>query len=114
MKEKILTLCAKVSRVTSQEDRTMVTPLPQVQMGQAADVPTIAVHIAGPNPPDAPTARTATATASLGHSASGAPMAGVLPPASLAPYHLAYQYPLTSGRVPVPELRRFKVKNMLE
>jgi hypothetical protein len=92
----------------------MVAPLLQVQMGQAADVPTIAVHIVGPNPPDAPTASVATATASLGHGASGASMAGVLPPASLAPYHLAYSYPLPSGRVPVPEPRRFKAKNMLE
>jgi hypothetical protein len=92
----------------------MVAPLPQVQTGQAADMPTIAVHIAGPNPLDAPTASAATATALLGHGASGAPIAGVLPPASLAPYHLAYPYPLPSGRVPVPEPRRFKAKNMLE
>jgi hypothetical protein len=114
MKEKILTLCAKVSRVAAQEDCAMVAPLPQVQTGQAVDVPTIAVHIAGPNPPDAPTANAATATASLGHGASGAPMVGVLPPASLAPYHLAYPYPFPSGCVPVPEPRRFKAKNMLE
>jgi hypothetical protein len=114
MKEKILTLRAKVSRVAGWEDCAIVAPLLQVQTGQAADVPTIAVHIAGPNPPDALTASAATATASLGHGASGALMAGVLPPASLAPYHLAYPYPLPSGRVLVPELRRFKAKNMLE
>jgi hypothetical protein len=114
MKEKILTLCAKVSRVAAREDRAMVAPLPQVQMGQAADALTIAVHIAGLNPPDGPTASAATATASLGHGTSGAPMAGVLPPASLAPYHLAYPYPLRSGRVPVPEPRWFKAENILE
>jgi hypothetical protein len=49
-------LRAKVSCVAAQEDRAMVAPLPQVQTGQAADVPTIAVHIAGPNSPDALTA----------------------------------------------------------
>jgi hypothetical protein len=114
MKEKIFTLRTKVSFVAAQEDRAMVAPLPLVQTGQAADVPTIAVHIAGRNPPDVPTTSAATVTASLGQGASGAPMAGVLPPASLAPYHLAYPYPLPSGRVPVPELRRFKAKNMLE
>ncbi len=38
----------------------------------------------------------------------------VLPPASLAPYHLAYPYLLSSGRVPVLDPRRFKAKNMLE
>ncbi len=114
MKEKILTLRAKVSRVTAREDRAMVAPLPQVQTGQAADVPTIAVHIAGPNPPDSLTASAATATASLGHGVSGAPMAGVLPPASFAPYHLVYPYPFPSGRVPVLESCWFKAKNMLE
>jgi hypothetical protein len=114
MKEKIFTLRSKVSRVAAQEDRAMVALLPQVQRGQVADVPTIAVHIAGPNPPDAPTASAATATASLGHGASGVPMAGMLPLAALAPYHLAYPYPVPSGRVPVPEPRRFKAKNMLE
>ncbi len=92
----------------------MVASLPQVQTGQAADVPTIAVHIVGPNPPDALMTSAATATVLLGHSASGAPMAGVLPPAFLAPYHLAYPYSLPSSRVPVPEPRQFKAKNMLE
>jgi hypothetical protein len=114
IKEKILKLCAKVRRVAADEDHTMVASLPQVQTGQAAEVPTIAVHVAGPNPPDAPTVSAATVTASLGHGASGALMAGVLPPVSLAPYHLAYPYCLPSGRVPVPEPRQFKAKNMLE
>jgi hypothetical protein len=114
MKEKILTLRVKVSCVAAQENRTMVTPLPQVQTGQAAEVPTIAVHVMGPNPQDAPTASAETATTSLGQGASGAPIADVLPPASLAPYDLAYPYPLPSGHVLVPEPRRFKAKNMLE
>jgi hypothetical protein len=90
MKEKILTLHAKVSHVAAQEGRAMVAPLLQVQMGQAAEVPTIAVHVTGLNPPDAPRASAATATALLGPGASGALMASVLSPASLAPYHLTY------------------------
>ncbi len=77
-------------------------------------MPTIAVLIAGPNPPDASTASAVTATALLGHGASGAPMAGLLPPASLAPYHLTYPYPLPSGCELVPEPRWFKAENMLE
>ncbi len=92
----------------------MVAPLLQVQTGQAVDVPTIAVYIAEPNHPDSLTASTATATASLEHGASRAPLACVLPLVFLAPYHLAYSYPLLSGHVPVPEPRRFKAKNMLE
>jgi hypothetical protein len=114
MKGKILMLRVKVSRVAAQENRAMVAPLPQVQTGQAADVLTIAVHITRPNPPDALMASTATTTASLGHSASVVPTAGVLLAASLAPYRLAYSYPLPSGCVPVPEPRRFKSENMLE
>jgi hypothetical protein len=114
MKEMILTLRAKVSRVAAQEDCAKVAPLPQVQTGQVADVHTIAVHIAEQIPPDMPTTSAATATASLGHGASGAPMTGVLPPASLAPYHLTYPYPLQSGHVLVQEPRWFKAKNMLE
>jgi hypothetical protein len=114
MKEKILTLRAKVIHVAAHKDCAMVTPLLQVQTGQAAGVPTIAMHIAELNPPDALTASAATATASLGHGVSGASMAGMIPPAFLAFYHLAYPYPLPSGRVPVPELLRFKAKNMLE
>jgi hypothetical protein len=55
----------------------MVAPLPQVQMGQAVEVPTIAVHVVGPNPPDVPSSSTATAASSLGHGASRAPIAGV-------------------------------------
>jgi hypothetical protein len=63
-------LHTKVSRVRAQEDCIMVTPLPQVQMDQVAEVPTIAVHIAGLNPPDALTVSAATAATSLGHGAS--------------------------------------------
>jgi hypothetical protein len=58
MREKILALHAKVSRTAAQEDWAMVVPLvqaaPQVQTGQAVEVPTIAVHVAELNPPDAP------------------------------------------------------------
>jgi hypothetical protein len=114
MKEKILTLRAKVNCIAAQENCVMVSPLPQVQTGQAAEVPTIAVHIAEPNPSDSPMTSAATATALLGHGVSGAPMVAVLPPASLAPYYLTYPFPLPSGYVPVPEPRRFKAKNMLE
>jgi hypothetical protein len=114
MKEKILMLRIKVSHIAAQEGCAMVAPLLQVQTGQAAEMPTIAVHVAGPNPPDALTVSTATATALLGHGASGAPMTGVLPSASLTPYHLAYPHPLQSGHVPVPEAHQFKAKNMLE
>ncbi len=70
MKEKILPLRAKVSRIVPQEDYTMVTPLMQVQMGQVAKVPTIAVHVATPNPPNVLTVSVAPAAASLGHGAS--------------------------------------------
>jgi hypothetical protein len=75
---------------------------------------TIAMLVAGPNPPDAPTASVVTAAALLGHGASGAPIASVLPLASLAPYHLPYPNPLLSGHLPVPEPHQFKAKNMLE
>jgi hypothetical protein len=103
MIEKILTLRAKISRVAAQEDCTMVALSPQVQTHQGADVPTIAMHVAGLNPPDEPAASTAIAAALLGHGVSGVLIAGVLPLASLAPYHPTCQYPLSSGCLPVPE-----------
>jgi hypothetical protein len=114
MKKKIIKLHAKVSCVAAQEDCAMVALLLQVQTGQVAEVPTIAVHVAGLNLPDALTASAATVAASLRHGASGAPIASMLSPVFLAPYHLAYPYPLLSNHVPVPEPRRFKAKNMLE
>jgi hypothetical protein len=92
MKEKILILHMKVSRVAAQEDHTMVAPLPQVQMGLAVEEPPIAVHIVGLNPLDALTVSSATVATSLGHGASRVPIAGVLPSASIAPYHLALPY----------------------
>jgi hypothetical protein len=91
MKEKILTLRAKVSCIAAQEDCAMAAPLPQVLTGQAAEVPTIAVHIVGPNPLDSPTASVATAAALLGHGTSRAPIAGALTPGIPCPLSLCLQ-----------------------
>jgi hypothetical protein len=92
----------------------LVQTAPQTQTGQTAEVPTIMVHVMGPNQLDVPMTSAAIVAACLGHGANGALTAGALPPASLASYHLTYLYPLLSGPIQVPELRWFKAKNILE
>ncbi len=118
MQEKILTLRAKVSRVVAEEARATVAPpaqmAPQEQAGQAPAVPTITLQEAGPRPPDAPTMSATTAAAPLNQGVGTAPITGALPQGPYAPYTLAYPLPLPSGRVPVPEPRRFKAKSTME
>ncbi len=89
-------------------------PLPQVQTGQAAEVPTIAVHVVEPNPPDAPMASAATVAALLGHGTGEVPIAGSLSRVFLTTFNFVYPYPLPSDRVPAPKPRQFEAKNMLE
>lgn len=108
----------KVSCAAAQEDHAMVAPLaqvaPQAQTGQAVKVPTVAVHVGGLNPLDAPMMSAVIVTAWQGHGVSRAPPACALLSTSFTPYHLAYQYPLSSGRIAVPALHWFMAKNILE
>jgi hypothetical protein len=118
IKEKIIILYSNVCLNAAKENCAMVAQLAQAvsqaQTGQAVEVPTIAMHVAGPSLPDTPMMSMATTAALLGHGASGITIAGALPLASLAFYHLAYLYPLLSGCVQVPGPCLFKAKNILE
>jgi hypothetical protein len=118
MKEKILTLHAKVSRTVAQEDCVLVAPSAQMtlqaQVSQMAKVLIITIHTIGPNPPDLLMTSAAIVAALLRHGVSRVQIASPLPLAPPALYLFTYLYLLLSSCVPVPELHRFKAKDMLE